>query len=705
MYKSLDVFIFRTPHYSLSSLSDFEKKKHNPIFREMLEIAIPNLNLEKIKEYIDKEEYLTYLFFQRACTRSTPFGLFAGYSIGTIAERTQIQLLKQKEYKRITQLGVNSIYVLVKQIEKNWNIRKLLCYYPNRSIQRVGNYFRYIEYCFQETNRVCQLSQIAYSKYLQKLLLLARNGMSFSELVTRLIDNEITEDEAEGFIHELIDAQILMSDLEPELTDIQPLKTLIKKLNKLAISDRCIINILSEIENQLEHINKQPIGETGGIYSEIVKNLKLKNGITYSLQTNIFKPVLQATISCDIIKYIQQVLVFLNKMTMFNAKTNLVQFIENLIGQCGTQEISLLYAIENKQDIRYAQNFGNVSTLVNNRIISHVNISNSVHYFQMFLLNKYQQMSQNDEIFIELFDEDVNNIEHIWDDLPHSISIKCEVLQDKNMKYFVYIKTIGRQSLVDLLSPFRDLNEKIMEYANIPKYAPSHDDSIHVEIIHLPESMIGTITFRLIPHLNDYSYLSKYGILEEFELNLNDLYISISNNRIVLRSKKLNKEIIPRMSSIYTSITLNTMPIFHFFSDLQYQNDYSRLEIQKDAIIRYFDYFPRVVYKNCILFRARWTIKRKTIEPFFQMECDKELLFSIKKWQHERSIPDIVLMVDGDNELYIDLNNLLSIRAWLFIVKERSYFYLEEFLFNHTNTVVHGPEGYFTNEFFFNFHK
>ena len=51
------------------------------------------------------------------------------------------------------------------------------------------------------------------------------------------------------------------------------------------------------------------------------------------------------------------------------------------------------------------------------------------------------------------------------------------------------------------------------------------------------------------------------------------------------------------------------------------------------------------------------------------------------------------------------MNNPLSIRAWLSVVKKRSIFQLEEFLFNPALAVVRGQEGVFTNEFIFAFYK
>ena len=53
----------------------------------------------------------------------------------------------------------------------------------------------------------------------------------------------------------------------------------------------------------------------------------------------------------------------------------------------------------------------------------------------------------------------------------------------------------------------------------------------------------------------------------------------------------------------------------------------------------------------------------------------------------------------------IDMKNPLSIRSWLYVVKKRSSFFLEEFLFDPITAVVNGPEGVFTNEFIFSVYR
>ena len=230
-------------------------------------------------------------------------------------------------------------------------------------------------------------------------------------------------------------------------------------------------------------------------------------------------------------------------------------------------------------------------------------------------------------------------------------------------------------------------------------------DVIFAEIVHLPESRIGNILLRPVLRQYEIPYLAKPGVSEEFAIRPDDLYVSVKNNRIVLRSKRLNREIIPRMSTAHNYSGQNPMPVYHFLCDMQHQNGRAGLGFHWNETAQQLDYLPRVVYKNCILSQARWTVRGKEIKDFTGEKNDDVLLIKIKEWRDKRNIPEVVLLADGDNELYVDLNNPLSIRAWLSVVKKRVFFKLEEFLFNPDTAVVRGPEGVFTNEFIFAFYR
>jgi hypothetical protein len=147
------------------------------------------------------------------------------------------------------------------------------------------------------------------------------------------------------------------------------------------------------------------------------------------------------------------------------------------------------------------------------------------------------------------------------------------------------------------------------------------------------------------------------------------------------------------------------MPVYQFLCDLQNQSGRTGLGFNWHETAKQLDYLPRVVYKNCILAQSRWSVYEKEIKTFFEIKDDNELLLKVNEWQTGRNMPDNVVLADGDNDLFVDLKNPSSIRAWLSVVKKRPSFYLEEFLFDPETAVVHGPEGVFTNEFIFAFYR
>ena len=220
-------------------------------FAEATLIASPELSKEVSKlrqspgmpqKDRDRINNSLYRYYQRACTRPTPFGLFAGCSVGFIGESTDIRLTEQRQYNRTTRLDMNYICALTQLIERDKNIREQLLYYPNTGIYPVGDRLRYVEYHYRKTRRIHRIEQVINTAYIQAVLDAAKNGARFSALAAMLTDDETTMEEAASFIHELVDVQLLVSELEPAVTNIRPLIALINKLEKLRITNYEIEN-------------------------------------------------------------------------------------------------------------------------------------------------------------------------------------------------------------------------------------------------------------------------------------------------------------------------------------------------------------------------------------------------------------------------------------------------------------------------------
>src|SRR5262245_24921402 len=128
-----------------SSLRSFLER---PSIREAIFVASPDLadglthwleNPESEKGVRAQRALLRYLL--RMAGRATPFGLFAGCSVGKIGKQSQLRLAAAEAYQRHTRLDMDYLFALCEALGHDPAIQAGFCYAPNSSLyQRMGHY-------------------------------------------------------------------------------------------------------------------------------------------------------------------------------------------------------------------------------------------------------------------------------------------------------------------------------------------------------------------------------------------------------------------------------------------------------------------------------------------------------------------------------------------------------------------------------------
>ena len=218
-----------------------------------------------------------------------------------------------------------------------------------------------------------------------------------------------------------------------------------------------------------------------------------------------------------------------------------------------------------------------------------------------------------------------------------------------------------------------------------------NSENILAEIIHLPESRIGNVIRR--PQLRNYEipYLANSTLKKENQILLDDLYLSIKNNRLFLRSKKHNKEVIPHLTNAH-NYSNNSLPIYHFLCDYSNQDTRPSLYFDWGGLSQIYDFLPRVEYDNIILSKAQWKIDSEQIKYFnsFMKSENSEILFQeIEGWRKLRQIPQWIQWVQGDNTLIINLQNFDLVQMFFSSIKNEKEVIIEEFLCNDKSDYVH----------------
>lgn len=716
IYQPFDTFVLRTPLFPYQYLTQI---RHNDsVFNEALYLASPEFYIEKLKTgdniHSSNSKLLSsvYKYYSRSCTRATPFGLFAGCSIGRIGDKTKVILDDISLYKRSTRLDMNYLCALIQYIEQLPEIKKQLRFFTNDSIYPFGDKIRYVEYYYRKTNRIHNIESVEKTDYLCEILEAAQSGKTIEELSNLLIDEEITFDDAKEFINELIDNQLLKSALEPSVTGDDLLSTIISKL-ELFKGIENVTSLLKKIQLELSEIDKNKIGATIEYYNKIVELIKqttVPYENKYLFQTDMYKPTALSSVSKEIISDILDTLDFLIRITPKSGETNLDKFKKSFYERYEEQEVPILKVLDPDSGIGYLQKDNyDINPLINDLFLPPQGDNDktmSLTQHQIVLLRKYFEILKENKKIIELSDDDFPNSITNREDCHSTISVLCQIIKDKGEDRQTYLSIAGGSSAANLLGRFSHLDDGLFKHARqiADKEQEENKESIYAEIVHLPESRIGNILTR--PLLRDYEihYLAKSSVDSSHQILLSDLALSLRNDKLILRSISRNKKIIPRLTTAH-NFSRNSLPIYQFLCDLQNQNIRGGFYLNTAGLTELCKAFPRITYKNVILSRATWFLTENYVKDFDKLSNDK-LLAKTKELQKQTNIPRLITIPSGDNELFIDLNDILSIRILISILLKSKKLIVSEFLFCDKDAVIINQEGdSYCGEFLFAFYK
>jgi hypothetical protein len=709
LYKPFSEYILRTPLFPFNKIHSNDY--HNSKFNEALFIASRDFYNEKEKynesNYSTKIHRTIKKYYSRACTRCTPFGLFAGFSLGRIGHQTTIKSLDQANYKRYTTLSNSYISCLIKHLEKQPNIRSQILYFPNDSIYTIQGTYRYIEESLNGTHTIVGLD---ISDFLSRIIRHAEKGITITELSTLLIDENNSYDDCENFINELINIQFLKSNFGIALTGGNNLDLLINKLSKLKDVDT-VLKQLETINNILREIDNNFFEDSIQLYNlveSIINNIGAPYDKTNIYYVDLYKPLKIAEVSDLIISDIQETINFLIRMSSPQQNIRLVKFKKDFFQRYGSEEIPLLKALDVELGIGYGnynENCGNEYGIIDD-IPTHNNSQKELNIhsnkIDSLLFKKYIECIKCGSQIIELFNDDILDSVNSYE-LPDTFSVMCSIIQCNTKKRLIYIESIGGSSAMNLFSKYSLINNQVNNLCKAISYKESEviGDYIVAEIVYNPPLLKSNLINRDSFREYEIHYLTQAGVDLDHSIPASDLMISIRNNCIYLRSRRLNRYIIPKLSTSH-NYSLETIPLYRFLCDIQNQGQRGGIRFSWGNLFSQLDYLPRVIYGNAILSRQRWIIYKNIIH----FDCSNEEIYrQINEIRRDKKIPQYVVLTDNDNELFLDFDDLDTLNLLISLFKNRSLLILEEFLFEKENAIIDSDEGSFCNEFIFPFFK
>jgi hypothetical protein len=722
-------YVVRTPTFPVSTylnlVNDYSSQAlltgfKNPVFREAIRIASPELltALDKWKENpaslsIKKRDALALTLLKynaRMSSRCTPFGLFAGCTVGNMADETDIMLEAPENFKRFTQFDMQFWVALLQELADRKELRQHLKFYPNNSIYELGDFYRYVEYKYLKTKREHSISALRKSIVLDHLLTHVKSGSIVDQMVSIIADDDSEKEEALEYINQLIDFQFLVSELDTSVTGSNDWEPLFVVLNRIeALKADC--KLLQTIRNGLLDLDVNLIPSEKN-YEDIktaIQQMGLEYDIIYLFQTDLELTTSTNTLDNKIPAKVTKALRFLNGIQKQKKSENHTRFIKAFTHRYESREMPLATVLDTETGIGYLQNsdMNDSHDLLEKFTFKNKvpDDENQIWTATDFILQKkLHECILKNEKTLSLSEKDFHDFHANWDNTPATFSVMIEVATSQE-KELIAIEFSGNVSAAKLLGRFCNGNAAIHNLTKeiVEKEKKYHSNKILAEIVHIPESRTGNILRR--PVLRDYeiAYLSNSGVSRDYTIEISDLMVSIKNNRIILRSKKHDKEVIPCLSNAHNHSS-QSLPIYHFLCDLQLQDVMPIYSFSWGILESHYDFLPRVNYKDVILSKAKWIVSKKEIETF--LKTDYSQLFEVfKRWRLERNIPRFANWVHFDNTLLLDFDKEICVRLLLTSISKYPKITLEEFLFTEGSIVKNKDGDFFSNQFILSFYK
>ncbi|WP_130735266.1 lantibiotic dehydratase family protein [Flavobacterium sp. J27] len=721
-FSSFNTFILRTPlfpiHFYTSLLKNYNREAifktlDHSIIKSAIALASPELlqELEKYraqpqsiaKEKINSLEQSLVKYLARLSSRATPFGLFAGCTTGVFHSETAIQLQAKEQFITHTQFDMQFWTHFLQELGKKESVREQLLYFPNTSLYVIGDFYRYIEYQFVKKKREHTLAGIRKTDYLDIIFKNVSTGKSRSELVTLMITDASEREDALAFINDLIDNQFLVSNLEATVTGNQEIKRALDILANVKDITPVIQNI-TEINLLLQQMTIENHFTVAQQITEKIKKLEVTFDEKYLLQTDLYLKTKISTLNYNIRKQLQQAIAFLERTQVATQHRNLEAFKKAFLHRYETKEMPLTVVLDSEIGIGYLQDvrLDDSHPILDQFSIHKQNTATTTEEkwtpLDYILETKLKNTLVNKEAILELKDNDFNSFLPKKEQLPSTFSAMIEVVKIDHTETVV-LESLGNYSAAKLMGRFSNGDTNIYQLAKeiTEKEATLNPKVLLAEVAHIPESRTGNVLRRPVLREYEIPYLSNSTLPKEQQINITDLYISIENDTIILKSKKQNKRVIPCLSNAH-NYSSNSLPIYHFLCDLQGQQTHPIYTFDWGVLHSHYSTFPRVVYKGVILAKAKWYISEKET---------KELLYNTNffAWKALKRIPKYVTIVSGDNTLLLDMEVEICFNIMQKTIKANKKIVLEEFLFTN-DSVVNDKEGNpYANQFIVSFYN
>ena len=695
-----------------------------PEIREAIFVASPGVD-ESLEHWLrdpdgergQKVERSLFKYLARMAMRSTPFGLFAGGSVGRIGEETSLVIGRIAGHRRHTRLDGDYLDALCRALLADPAVRAGLTVRPNSSLYSAAGRIRLAEARLVGKVRSYHLVAVEPDRYLAAVLERAADGARPGELAAHLVelDPDIAIEEASAFIDELIDGQLLLPDLTPAVTGPAPLDDILAQLASVPAAAPAVA-VLERARDAIAALDAAGLGNPPARYRAIADDLGALPApveLPRLFQVDMTKPAPELALSRAVMAEVARGIEITRRLSP-PPSDPLQSFKEQWSRRYEGREVPLCEVLDEESGIGFAR--ASTPGAEAAPLLAGIPFAGApqearapVGAAHRHLAELLSRALAGGEQEVELGDADLKALATSSPPpVPEAFQMQVRIAAASpeamaRGDYRLYPSSFWGPSGAMMLGRFCHADPEL--YARVMSHLRQEEahrpDAIFAEIVHLPEGRLGNVIFRPVLRDHEIPFLGRSGAPRQRQIPVTDLLVSVRGGRVRLRSRSLGREIVPRLTTAHNFSGTGGLGLYRFLCTLQGQVGAAGMDF---GALDLLPFRPRMRTGRFVLATARWRLEGRELETL-AAKTRAGRFAAVQALREKHRMPRHVLVIDGDNQLPIDLENVIAVEALAALVKDRPGQAFGEIAPGPEEAILRGPDGRFQHEIVIPFHR
>lgn len=602
----------------------------------------------------------TLQYYLRAISRTTPYGLFVGVSLGIIGDKDDIICFNSSLWQPCVELDTTWLSKIIQAIEDSDDADSHILYSFNKNLYICGsrlinphNAYKVYSDSFSK-----ELTSIRYTVLIQKLTSHFKNILfTFSDLFDYVVNlyPDVSREKVRDIFSELRRKQYVISVLQPPLVNTVSLDYLIKALQNCNYTNSNEYFALTDLRDQLFSLSSKPIHsfpEKASLCIDTINTLdnSAKEKLQYNIKIKPYHNSLSKKTSDSLQKSLEELITF---CWGYTKPTAINKFIFNFLDKYGYyKEVSLLEALDSVVGVS-SKHAGVITDFCARERDPALQKVIQSYLLAKVLNTKTNRIDLTASDLQSIFGKNMSSVE------PHSFSldILCHPICSPTSVRFCFSPFVAAQQGLKTVRRFsrifdaNDVNGLKQCTDDIQNSLPA--DSILVEC---HESSNQPRIDNLSNGISSCKYSVTIGTNPSSEMDdlpLSDFFIGVdSNQKIYIVSNSLGKRIV-----FYFPNMINPMlqsDISNFLIGISANEELDFIYFIQDIANLPIPHMPEITYGPFILCREHWTldinVQNYTFETFDrvfrekinQLHIPSSIEFGVSDRRMEYDLEDVI---------------------------------------------------------------